>query len=238
MLRLELPPAGDRSGRGDRPPRARRTSARDVGADVTLRGPSGPVVYARVLAQLELTQMYLDEGRHAEAATCFGQAIDLVESDFGGRGGRNWLGRVGTRLALANGDLDQAQHWSGTIDDAFWAPVSRARIELASDQRRQALDSLDDAVARCVRHEVVARPDPVARAGEPRRGGGSGRFGGRASSHRRLGAVRCLGGRRTASELIELVAWRVPESWLAHVRRAPTGGGTIRSERIGSSSSR
>ena len=75
-------------------------------------GPSGPVVYARVLALLELTQMHLDEGRHAEAATCFGQAIDLVESSFGGRGGRNWLGRVGTQLALANGDLDQAQHWS------------------------------------------------------------------------------------------------------------------------------
>ena len=34
-------------------------------------------------------------------------------------------------------------------------------------------------------------------------------------------------------KLIELVAWRVPESWLAHVRRAPTGGtGPVRGHRL------
>ncbi len=196
-------------------------------------GPSGPVVYARVLAQLELTQMYLDEGRHAEAATCFGQAIDLVESSFGGRGGRNWLGRVGTQLALANGDLDQAQHWSATIDDAFWAPVSRARVELASDQRQQALDSLDDAVARCVRHEVVL--DLIRSRALVNHDEAVNRAGSAAERAASVGLVQSV-----ASEgpdclrLIELVAWRVPESWLAHVRRAPTGGGTgpIRAHRL------
>ena len=187
-------------------------------------GPSGPVSYAPVLAQLELTQMYVDEGCRGEAATCFGQAIDLVESSFGGRGGRNWLGRVGTQLALANGDLDQAQHWSCTIDDAFWAPVSRARVELASDHRRQALDSLDDAVARCVRHEVVLdliRSRALVNHDEAVNLAGSA-----AERAARVGLVQSVASEGAdCLRLIELVAWRVPESWLAQVRRAPTGGG-------------
>ena len=223
-LRPEHPATGDRRGRGDRPPRARRTSARDVGADITLLRTLGSGLYARVLAQLELTQMYLDEGRRGEATTCFGQAIDLVESSFGGRGGRNWLGRVGTQLALANGDLDQAQHWSCTIDDAFWAPVSRARVELASDHRRQALDSLDDAVARCVRHEVVLdliRSRALVNHDEAVNLAGSA-----AERAARVGLVQSVASEGAdCLRLIELVAWRVPESWLAQVRRAPTGGG-------------
>ena len=62
------------------------------------------MAYAPVLARLELTQLHLDEGRRPEARVDFARAVGLVESEFAGPGGRDWLARVGTLVALADGD--------------------------------------------------------------------------------------------------------------------------------------
>ena len=127
----------------------------------------GPVGYASLLADLELAQMHLDEGASARAQAAFTRAVELVESDFGGSGARSWLGRVGTVVALAVGDVDQARRWSVTIDDPFWNPIGRARIRLAISDSAGALQCSDEAVARCARHEVVREPRAVASSQEP-----------------------------------------------------------------------
>ena len=104
----------------------------------------GPVGYASLLADLELAQMHLDEGDVGRAQAAFTRAAELVESDFGGPGARSWLGRVGTVIALAIGDVDHARRWSVTVDDSFWGP-DRSRshsagpgqqLRCASVQRR------------------------------------------------------------------------------------------------------
>ena len=183
---------------------------------------SGPVAYAALLARLELTQLHLDEGHLAEAEADFGRAVDLVEYEVGGPGGRDWLGRVGTLIELARGDLDRARSWSATIVDTFWGPISRARTHRAAGENSEARDALDEAVARCVRHEVVqdliraqvsARPDDsleqIGLAVE------------RAAARGLVQTVASEG--QACIRLVELVAWRVPESWMNHVRRAPSG---------------
>jgi LuxR family maltose regulon positive regulatory protein len=92
--------------------------------------PTFPVVYVTLLSELELTQLRLDEGDIGRAEAAFSRASELVEFEMGGPGGRIWLGRVGTLVALTNGDLAQARRWSATIDDSFWGPISEARIQL------------------------------------------------------------------------------------------------------------
>ena len=182
----------------------------------------GPITYTGMLAHLQLTELYLDDGRPVEAEVAFTRATRLVEGDFGGTGGRDWLGRVGTRLALSNEDLNQARRWAGSIADPFWGPLCRARIQLATGDTREALELLDRARARCVRHSVVRG---LVRAAALRSHGDAVEQAGAAAEQASAaGLIQTV-----ASEgpdcvgLVELGAWRVPEAWLDLVRRAPNG---------------
>jgi LuxR family maltose regulon positive regulatory protein len=227
ILRLELAAAEAIAHRelADRP----RAEA-EFGALEVL--PTFPVIYVTLLGELELTQMRLDEGDIGRAEAAFSRAVELVESELGGSGARSWLGRVGTRVALTNGDLAQARRWSSTINDAFWGPISEARIQLMIGDHPGALRFSDQAAARCPRHEVVrgllrsraltGRDESVEQAGSAA---------GLASTYGLVQTVASEG--PECLRLIELAAWRVPTDWLDRVRRATTGIGSARLVSLG-----
>lgn len=193
--------------------------------------PVEPVTYCRILACLELAQAGLDEGNLESAQSAFGQATELVKTEFSGPGGRSWLARVGTLVALAAGEIDQARRWSEQIDDHFWSGVSAARVHLAEGNRTDAVAALDAVEPRCVRHEVV-RELLRSRAYE-----------------RHEESVKCVTAavelaaasgllQTVASEgietvrLVELAAWRAPQPWLDRLRRAAAPGGGPRPVRV------
>ena len=117
--------------------------------------PAETMFYVKVLASMTLVEAFLDEGLIDVACRKFDDARNLVEAEALAVGGRNWLARTGTLLALATGDGAAARRWSGLLEDEFWAGVSIARIHLAEKDRQAALVALDTAEPRCVRHEVV-----------------------------------------------------------------------------------
>ena len=117
--------------------------------------PAETMFYTKVLASMALVGAYLDEGSIDAARRMFDDARNLVEGEAVAVGGRNWLARAGVLLALAAGDEAEAWHWSGLVQDEFWAGVSAARIHLAEKDRQAALLTLGTAEPRCVRHEVV-----------------------------------------------------------------------------------
>jgi LuxR family transcriptional regulator, maltose regulon positive regulatory protein len=185
--------------------------------------------YCQLLACVELGFARCDAGDVARAELWFARAADLVEKEYAGRGGRGWLARLGVRLALAGGALELAKTWSGQIDDPFWTGVSRARVFLAEGDHAQAASALHDVTPRCVRHEVV-RDLLRARTAQ-----------GHNESLKWVIAAVDLASvngllQTVASEgpevmrLVELVAWRVPPSWLDRLRRRATvevGPGTV-----------
>jgi LuxR family maltose regulon positive regulatory protein len=227
MLRLELAAAEAIAHRelGDRP--------RAQSELVALGSLSpGPVGYASLLADLELARMHLDEGDVGRAQAAFTRATELVESDLGGAGARSWLGRVGTEVALANGDVDQARRWSVTVDDSFWGPIGRARIQLALSNSSAALQFSNEAAARCARHEVIrslvrsralkSHDESVAQAAAA------------AELASACGLVQTVAFEGAESvRLMELAAWRVPSSWLDRVRRAAPAADAARLESLG-----
>ena len=176
--------------------------------------------------------MHLDEGDIGRAQAAFTRAVELVESDFGGPGARSWLGRVGTVVALAIGDVDQARRWSVTVDDSFWNPIGRARIQLALGNSSGALQCSDEAAARCARHEVIrslvrsralkSHDESVAQAAAA------------AELASVCGLVQTVASEGSESvRLMELAAWRVPSAWLDRVRRAASAAGAARLESLG-----
>jgi LuxR family maltose regulon positive regulatory protein len=185
--------------------------------------PAETTLYCRILATLELAQARLDEGDVHAARPVFRQAEALIETESFGPGGRNWLARVGTRLAVFAGEIDDARRWSDQVDDPFWSGVSTARVELAVGDRPEALAALDGVVPRCVRHGVVLallRARAVADSDE--------------SAKHTIAAVdlATVNGvlQTVASEgaeavdLVERSAWRVPPHWLDRLRRAAADG--------------
>jgi LuxR family maltose regulon positive regulatory protein len=192
----------------------------------------GPVVYATLLAELELTQMHLDEGDVTRAHAAFTRASELVESDFDGSGGRSWLGRAGTLVALADGNIENARRWSATIDDSFWGPISRARIQLMLGERSSAMRFCDEAAARCTKHEVI---QGLLRSRALTKHDESVDQAGYAAEL----ASTCSLVQTVASEgpeclrLVELAAWRLPPAWLDRVRRTTTAVGNARLESLG-----
>jgi LuxR family maltose regulon positive regulatory protein len=185
--------------------------------------PIEPVPYCRILSALELVEARLDEAHIEAARDAFGQAEALVEAELPGPGGRGWLARVGTRLALAAGEIDDARRWSKQVDDPFWAGISVARVRLADGDRSDALAALDSVVPRCVRHEVVlgllrsrALVDhdesvkAVTAAVEL------------AAANGVLQTVASEGA--DTIELVEQAAWRAPRAWMDRLRRAAVPG--------------
>ena len=117
--------------------------------------PDETMLYCRIIATLELTEAHIDGGDFDAARGSFERAEALIVSESFGPGCQQWLARVGTRLAAAVGDVAGATQWALQIDDPFWAGVSMARAKLAAGNLEDAASSLDRAVPRCPRHEVI-----------------------------------------------------------------------------------
>ncbi len=177
--------------------------------------------HCQLLACLELSQARCDAGDPAGARNWFATATAIAEDDFSGCGARGWLARLGTRLALAEGSVEQARVWSGQVDDGFWSGVSLARVCLAEGDNPGAVSALEDVAPRCVRHQVVrdllrARTSPtrevslkwIIAAIDV------------ASANGLLQTVASEG--PDVVRLVEIAAWRVPPTWLDRLRRAAT----------------
>lgn len=177
-----------------------------------------PFSFVPLLAQLELVEMRLGDGRHADAAAAFAEAVAICAEQFGGPIAR--LGRVGVLVHLAADDLEAADQWARRVDDPFWGPWCRAKVELARGRNAEAGDLLAQALPRCPRHHVVhdlvlaqtvaaesreAAAKYVAVAVEL------------AAEHGMLQSVAAEGA--TVLELVELTAWAVPDGWMDRLRR-------------------
>ncbi|HET6950171.1 MAG TPA: LuxR C-terminal-related transcriptional regulator [Acidimicrobiales bacterium] len=184
--------------------------------------PAETMLFCRVLACAELVQAHLDRGDVDAAWQVLAEGEALVEAESFGRGGRTWLARAGTLLALATGDLDAAGRWAASVDDPFWGGVCAARVHLAGGRAAEASSSLLESTPRCPRHEVVldllrarvvADADVSARCVEAAVD--------LATRHGMLQTVASEG--REVVELVEHAAWRAPPDWLDLLRRRATG---------------
>jgi LuxR family maltose regulon positive regulatory protein len=180
------------------------------------------MLYCRVLATLELAQTRLDEGDVNAARAVFRRAQTLIEDESFGPGGRDWLARVGTQLAVCAGEIDEARHWSEQIADPFWSGVSVARVHLAMGNRGDALAAVDEVVPRCARHDVVLgliRARSISDHDESVKHTIAAVE--RATANGLLQTVASEGAE--AVELVERAAWRIPPHWLDRLRRAAAG---------------
>ncbi len=194
-----------------------RDQARDE-LRALFEGFTDPILYARVIAGLELAQVHLDDGDPDRARDVFGSVSDLAEAEQLGAGLRTWVARVGTLVSLGHRRHDDAAAWATRADDPFWSAVSAARVHLAEDAPDVARVDLTDAVARCPRHAVTLHV-LQARAAED----------GDAEKHVVAGVEAAVGHsmlQTVASEgpdlvaMIEPVAWDVPRTWMDRLRRA------------------
>jgi LuxR family maltose regulon positive regulatory protein len=190
-----------------------------------------PTTYVRARALSELVASHLDHGATHAAQHALDSLRDLVDSSAGGVGARTLVARCAVDVALATGQIDDAERWVEEISDAFWRPVGRARTSIARLDFPAAQRSLIDAEPRCIRHDVVlglqrsvATPDheealKYATAAVEA-----------AAAHGLVQTVASQG--RAAVELVERCAWRSPTAWLERVRLASVNGlGTERAVR-------
>jgi len=180
---------------------------------------SEPAMYCRVLAALELVSASVEDGDLTGAADWLERAKALVSRDSIGKDLRNWFGRAEVLLAIANEELGDAWKHAESIDDSFWGPLSRGRVLLERKEAAEAWQVLSSAEPRCPRHEVLlgllrARSDvdsaeALTLATDALR---------TASTNVMLQSVaaECRG----SMELVERVAWSVPEPWMDRLRRA------------------
>lgn len=186
--------------------------------------PAETMLFCRVLACAELVRARLDQGDVDAARRVLAEGEALVEAESFGPGGRIWLARAGTLLALATGDLDAAGRWAGRVDDPFWGGVCAARVHLAGGRRAEARSGLLETTPRCPRHEVVLgllRARAVADAGVSARCVEAAVD--LATTHGMLQTVASEG--REVVELVEHAAWRAPPDWLDRLRRRATDHG-------------
>ena len=184
-------------------------------------GPTEATLYCTIRAQLEEVLAHLDVGDLPVAQEVFGQAHAFADAESFGPNGWDWLGTVGTVLALASGDGDAALSFAGAIEDPFWATISTARVEIFDGDRKKAAATLTLAAPRCVRHEVLhglltalvaERPEDTAKAAVVAVE--------RASA---VGIVQTVASEGPeVLELVERAAWRAPSSWVHRVRLAAT----------------
>ena len=79
---------------------------------------------------LELALAAADDGDPELASHELGRAQSLVSDEHGGPDLQEWIARVATVVALARGDVEDAERWSSTATDLFWGPIGRARVAL------------------------------------------------------------------------------------------------------------
>ena len=175
----------------------------------------------RVLAAAELTMAKLDD-RDLVGARLQLDGARVLAGDQPGPGWCDVLARTATRVALAGGEVAEAGRFAQMVVDPFWAAVGQARVELARGDRDAASATLEKAAPRGIRHDVVLsllRCRLAASTDE---------------SIKHLGAavdVAAANGllQTVVSEgpevldLVEHVAWRVPDAWVDRLRRAATG---------------
>ncbi len=191
--------------------------------------PAETMFFVRVLASAVLVEALLDQGAVADASRLFEQARMFVTEEGVTGGACNWLPRAGTRLALSVGDIEAARHWSGLVEDTFWAGICAARVRLAVGDEAAALALLETVLPRCARHEVVlallrARAVRDHHAEAVKYASTAIDL---AVSHGMLQTVVSEGAE--VAELIEASAWRAPAHWMDRFRRAVTPVGAGRS---------
>ncbi|MFC7877538.1 LuxR C-terminal-related transcriptional regulator [Isoptericola sp. NPDC057391] len=218
MLRAELLTAEGIANReiGDR--------AAALPALVQLAGSDcEPLPHCRLLACLELSRSWLDQGDTEAAQQAFDRAGAIVDAEVTGPGGRTLLARTGVLMALSAGRTDEARRWVAQIDDPFWSGIKTARVLIAEGDPAGVAGLLEDLEPRCVRHHVVrdllrsrASTDP-AEAHALLLGAVE-----LASAHGLVHSVAAEG--PEIVEAVERLAWRVPQPWLARLRRVPLDG--------------
>ena len=192
--------------------------------DALAQTPAETTLYCRILACLELAQGHLDEGDLETARDTFGKAESLAEGESLGADGRDWLSRVGTVLALASGEIEDARRLSQQIHDPFWQGLSIAQVHLAEGKKADALTALKTLGPRCVRHEVLLgllRARAVDNHDESIKYATGAVE--RAAAAGLLQTVASEGSE--VAEMVERAAWRAPSSWLERFRRAASSGG-------------
>jgi len=195
-----------------------------VELEVIVETPSEPALYCRVLAALELVAAHLEEGDPVSAGEWLDRARVLVAHDKIGDDMRNWFRRAETLVALAIGAVDDAFRAAESVDDPFWGPVSRARVLLERGEPDGAWELLGSAEPRCVRHEVVLgllRARSNADSAEALTLAADARALASANLLLQTVASEC----RDSMNLVERVAWCVPEQWMDRLRRAATRDG-------------
>ena len=180
--------------------------------------PAETMLYCRIIAMLELTEAHLDDGELDAARGVFEQAESLIVSESFGPDCRQWLARVGTRLAAAAGDIAGATDW------ARRSTIRSGRVSAPPGPCsppgtwRMPPPPLDTAVTRSVRHEVILgllraqvtadNEEAVKRATQALE---------LAVANEMLQTVAAAG--PEALELVERSAWRAPDAWLDRLRR-------------------
>ncbi len=188
--------------------------------------PDEPRMFAPVAAMLHLALAAVDDGDPVGALVELDRAVALVESVSAGQDLCEWVHRAGVVVAVANGNVEEARRHAEASIDSFWAPASRARVDLALGDALAASVHLDVARPRCPRHHVVlgllraraasTSDEVVAQVGPAVA---------LASAHGMLQTV--VGDGRELMDAIERVAWQVPDEWLCRLRSAmaPSGLG-------------
>ena len=202
----------------------------------------------QLIAQLELVELRMNAGQLHAAGEAFVVAEGLLgagmsweprlrsrsdaEPDLGSTGHAslltNSLGRVGVDLAIATDDPTSAAQWSLRVVDPFWRPVCEAKVALALGHPEDALDPLQEALPRCLRHAVVRdllRARAVLHRDRAAAEAAATRAMESAAHHGMLQSVASEGA--AVMELIELGAWCVPDGWMDRLRHAllPTWAG-------------
>ena len=183
-----------------------------------------PAPHCQLLAQLELTQVRIDEGDLDAAQHAFDLAAELVDTEMTGPDARSWLARAGTSLALAAGDREDARRWVTQVRDPFWTGIASARVLFELDDPGQAVEALKTATPRCTRHRVIVNVLQARATVDQQE-----------AERCLLDAVRLAAShglvQTLASEGIEVVeaverlAWQAPPTWLDRLRRAAVPGG-------------